>query len=199
MPVNEHLVVVSGKSKYIDDITLPNTVYLGIVRSPYARAVIKEISRPSKALLFITGKELKAFLPAIPVPNANIVKMPVFAEDRVNFVGQPVTAVVSEDRYELFDIIDEIGVEYEELKPVTTIEEALKGDIIIHSKSNIAVDQELKGGYFSLQKDYDVVVERKIYQNRIIGNPMETRGCLVNYDGEKLIVYASTQSALSSL
>lgn len=189
--------MISGKSTYIDDINLKDTVYLAVVRSTYARARIRDIGKPSRALLFVTSKDFKAFLPATPVQNANIVKMPVLADGIVNFYGQPIAAVVVEDRYEVEDVLEEVGIDYEELKPVVTIQDSLKGDIIIHQglKSNIAVDQELKGGDISASKDAEVIVEREIYQERIPGNPMEPRGIIAYYDGDKLLVYASTQSA----
>ncbi|QGA54010.1 molybdopterin-dependent oxidoreductase [Sulfolobus sp. E5-1-F] len=197
MKLKEHYEVITGKSTYLDDINLKDTVYLGIVRSSYARARIVDISKPSKALLFLTSKELKALLPATPVQNANIVKMPVLADGMVNFYGQPIAAVVVEDRYETEDIVEEVKIDYEVLQPVVTIQDSLKGNIVIHQglKSNIALDQELKGGELSLAKDADVVVEREIYQERIPGNPMEPRGILAYYDGDRLLVYASTQSA----
>jgi len=45
--MREHLSIVSGKSKYLDDLTLPGTLYLGVVRSPYARAKVNQIIGPS--------------------------------------------------------------------------------------------------------------------------------------------------------
>ncbi|WP_243680491.1 molybdopterin-dependent oxidoreductase [Vulcanisaeta souniana] len=43
-------------------------------------------------------------------------------------------------------------------------------------------------------KEADVVVEREIEQARLVANPMEPKGCVVYYNGDKLLVYVSTQS-----
>jgi len=195
MKMREHLSIVSGKSKYLDDLTLPGTLYLGVVRSPYARAKVNLIIGPSgEHHLFITGKELNALLPAVPMQNAYTVKMPVLAQDRVNFVGQPVAAVVGDDRYQVTDLVEQVQVDYEVLRPVVDVMDAIKGEPI-HGRTNVALDQELSGGDLSALKQSEVVVERRIEQDRIAGNPMETRGCLVSYTDGKLLVYASTQSA----
>ena len=35
--------LITGKSRYTDDMTLPGTVFMAVVRSPYAHALIKSI------------------------------------------------------------------------------------------------------------------------------------------------------------
>ncbi len=198
MPIKEHLDVVLGNSTYLDDIKLNNMAYLHVIRSPYARARILKIEEPSaKALLFLTAKSIgNLLMPATTVPNAKIVRMPVLPANTVNFVGQPVAAVVTESRYSLEDIADEVSIEYEPLKPIITIDEALKNEEIIHPEigTNISLDITLEGGNLNAFKEADVVVEREIEQARLVANPMEPKGCVVYYDGDKLLVYASTQS-----
>ncbi|MGC8606635.1 MAG: xanthine dehydrogenase family protein molybdopterin-binding subunit [Vulcanisaeta sp.] len=198
MPIKEHLDIILGNSTYLDDIKLNNMAYLHVIRSPYARARILKIEEPgTKALLFFTVKTIgNLLMPAVSVPNARIVRMPVLPSNTVNFVGQPVAAVVAESRYSLEDIADEVSIEYEPLKPIITIDEALKNEEIIHPEigTNISLDATLEGGNLNAFKEADVVVEREIEQARLVANPMEPKGCIVYYDGDKLLVYASTQS-----
>ncbi len=47
--IKEDLPKISGKGMYIDDLNPMSTVYLGIVRSPIARGIIKSISKPEKS------------------------------------------------------------------------------------------------------------------------------------------------------
>ena len=57
---------IRGQGNYVDDIVLPDMLYLDIVRSPYAHATIKNIDI-SKAmeipgvLAVITGKDLEKY------------------------------------------------------------------------------------------------------------------------------------------
>ncbi|BDC18285.1 xanthine dehydrogenase family protein molybdopterin-binding subunit [Acidianus sp. HS-5] len=199
MRLRDHLPKIMGKGTYIDDYTPKNTAYLFIVRSPIARGIINSVSKPDKTLLTLTWDDVKVYLPVRADPETmkkgKIVKMPVLADGRVNFVGQPVLAIVVEDRYKGEDIIEEVNLDYQELPPVLDIENAMKGDPIHPGlDKNVSVDKTLEGGQLSAKKEAEVIVSRKIYQNRIVSNPMEPKGVLTYWDGDTLNVYGSFQS-----
>ncbi|BDB98089.1 xanthine dehydrogenase family protein molybdopterin-binding subunit [Saccharolobus caldissimus] len=197
--LQEHLSIITGKSTYIDDINPKNVVYLHVVRSPIARGIIKSISKPQNALLTLTWDDVKAYMPvrlfSDLAKTAQVVKMPVLADGRVNFVGQPVLAFVVEDRYKTEDVAEEVSIDYEELKPIIDPEDSLREEPI-HSglKSNISIDQLLEGGNLSLRNKADVVVRRKIKQHRIVSNPMEPKGIICWWENDVLNVYVSTQA-----
>ncbi|BCU71557.1 xanthine dehydrogenase family protein molybdopterin-binding subunit [Stygiolobus caldivivus] len=201
MKLRDHLPKIKGEGVYIDDFTPKNTAYLFVVRSPIARGIIKSVSRPDNVLLSLTWEDVRAYLPVRADPETmkmgKIVKMPLLADGRVNFVGQPVLAFVVEDRYEGEDIAEQVSIDYEELPPILDIESALNSTEQIHSgvERNISVDKTLEGGQLSAKRSADVIVSRKIYQNRIVSNPMEPKGVLVYWDGDNLNVYGSFQSA----
>jgi len=194
--IKEHFPLITGKGTYIDDINPKNTVYLYVVRSTIARGTIKSISRPENALISFTWEDVKTYVPAIiHSKNAQVAKMPVLADGRVNFVGQPVLAFVVDDRYKTEDVAEEVSIEYEDLEPVVDPEEALKREPIHPElKSNVSVDELLQGGELSLKDKADVVVSRKIKQHRIISNPMETKGIVCWWEGDVLNVYVGTQA-----
>ena len=55
---------IQGKGRYVDDVKLPNMVYMDIVRSPYAHAKILKIDASAAlatpgVLAVITGEDLK--------------------------------------------------------------------------------------------------------------------------------------------
>ncbi|AWR96912.1 molybdopterin-dependent oxidoreductase [Acidianus sulfidivorans JP7] len=196
MLLREHYNVISGKSKYIDDIEMNNMLYLGVYRSSYARARIQSIAEPSNTVLTLTWDKVKTYMPVRPDPRVqNLVKMPVLAEGKVNFVGQPILAFVVKDRYEIEDKIDEVGIDYEPLKPITTIDEALKNEEKIHEKGNIAADINLEGGKTELKHSADIIVERELEQERIVSNPMEPKGIITYYNNDTLYVIGSFQSS----
>lgn len=189
--------VVEADVEYIDDVRYPNELYLFILRSPYSRAIIRDVTPPRKSILFLSGRELSVYMPARDVDKARFVaRMPVLARNRVNFVGQPVAAVVVENKYDGPDALEEIYVDYEPLAPVTSIEDSLRGDVVIHegAADNISIDAYVKGGELSAFSEADVVLKRRIYQPRVVSNPLEPKGCVAYYDGDVLNMVVSSQS-----
>ncbi|BFH73012.1 xanthine dehydrogenase family protein molybdopterin-binding subunit [Sulfurisphaera javensis] len=198
--IEEHLPIILGKSTYIDDITPKNVVYLHVVRSTIARGRIKSVSKPEHSLLSLSWEDVKHYVPVQIfgelAKNAQVARMPILSDGKVNFVGQPILAFVVEDRYKTEDVAEEVNIEYEELDPVVDPEEALNSPPIHDGlKSNIAVEQTLEGGNLSLKDKADVIVSRKIKQARIVSNPLESKGFLCWWEGDTLNVYVSTQSA----
>lgn len=197
--IKEHLPIIIGKSTYIDDITPKNTLYLHIIRSTIARGKIKRISKPEHSLLTLTWEDVKTYVPTQIfgdiAKNAQVAKMPLLSDNKVNFVGQPILAFVVEDRYKGEDVAEEVSIDYEELDPVVDPEAAINSEPIHEGlKSNIAVEQILEGGNMSLKEKADVVIPRKIKQSRIVSNPLEPKGFICWWDKDTLNVYVSTQS-----
>ncbi|MEM0483648.1 MAG: xanthine dehydrogenase family protein molybdopterin-binding subunit [Thermofilaceae archaeon] len=189
--------IVEGNVEYLDDIKFDNEVYLYIVRSPYPRAIIRSIVPPKNYLAFYTSKELNTYMPARDVDRAKFVaKHPVLAFDIVNYVGQPVAAVIVDNKYAGEDALDEVYVEYEPLKAVGSIEDALKGDVVIHhgATDNISLDVDVSGGNLDAFQEAEVVVHRKLHQSRLVANPLEPKGCIAYFDGGHLHLYVSAQS-----
>ena len=57
---------------------------------------------------------------------------PVIAYEKVRYEGEPVAAIAADDPLTARKAADLVKVEYEELPVVNTIEESLKGDILVH-------------------------------------------------------------------
>lgn len=185
---------VRGAGKYVDDIKLPQMLHMSVARSPHARAKVLSVKGGMnrddiKAAVGGFGEGGRA--------DVNPVLLhPVFAQDTVNYVGQPVAAVFAEDRYTSEDKLDEVDVKYEPLKPIMTIADALSGEPI-HSgtKSNIIMQSWL-GAKFDDPKS-PIVLEDEFTIGRIVNNPLEPRGIVADYNGDRLTVYISTQAVFS--
>jgi carbon-monoxide dehydrogenase large subunit len=113
--------LVEGRGQFVNDLHLPGMLHLAIVRSPHARA------RLLKADGGINASELKASLASVGegATEGPGVAQPVLASDYVDYVGQPVAAVLGDDLYQAIDMMDEVEVDYEPLKPVIEPEEAM--------------------------------------------------------------------------
>jgi len=116
----------------------------------------------------------------------------------VNYVGQPVAAVFANDRYAAEDKLDEIDVEYDKLKPILTIEDALSGEggpLHAGTTSNI-IKQSWMGADFD-DPASPIMLEDQFMIGRIVSNPLEPRGIIADYDGSTITVYISTQAVFS--
>ncbi|PVU76000.1 aldehyde oxidase [Acidianus hospitalis] len=188
----EDLKLITGTGRYVDDINLNGTLYLAILRSNIPHARLKKINVEDALKLpgvvdVITGLK-------ISVENRpNNFPMAV---DEILYEGQPIAAVLAEDRYTAYDALEYISYDYEELPAVVDPEEAVKDEVkAVEGKSNIVYSKVYKGG--NAEKAYessDVKIEEKFVISRVYPAPMEPRGLVVDFQQDRITVYASTQS-----
>lgn len=121
---------IQGKGNYVDDIKLPNMVFMDIVRSPVAHARIKRINKEEAlkvpgVLAVLTAEDLKPLkLHWMPTLAGDV--QAVLADEKVHFQMQEVAVVIAEDRYAAADGVEAVEVEYEELQAVVDPFEALQ-------------------------------------------------------------------------
>lgn len=200
--------LVRGLGQYVDDIHLPDTLHVAILRSPYAHARISGLEtdaarRHPGVVAVVTGAEIKDQIGPLPVSGGNeTLRVPqhhVLAIDKVCYVGEGVAAVVAEDRYTAQDALDLIRVEYEPLPVVSDPEQALApGSPVIHSEwpDNVAFRSDLKHGNLTKAfKEAHKIVRQRLVHQRLAPIAIEPRGVLARYlGGEKeLTVWSSTQ------
>jgi len=182
---------VLGAGRYVDDIKMEGMLHLYVVRSPYARARVLSVSGG------ITGNEFRADMAAVgeDAGGEATVPFPALATEFVNYVGQPVAAVLGKDRYEAEDKAEEVDVRYEPLKPVMDPEQAVTAEPIHPAMSTNVASESTLGKDFTIKTP--VEIEETLSMARVVPNPLETRGLVAAYDGSVLTVYASTQSVFS--
>ncbi|HEY1523960.1 MAG TPA: xanthine dehydrogenase family protein molybdopterin-binding subunit [Solirubrobacteraceae bacterium] len=199
--------LITGRARYIDDISLPGTLWAALVRSPEAHARITSIdtqaasSRPGIHAVF-TGEDMADLggpLPMAWVPPGVEVKNPEhwpLAKGTVNHVGDPVAVVLGEDRYAVIDAAEDVVVQYEPLPVVTDPEKALEGAPFVHEQlgTNKVHEWSLPGGDVEAGlAEADVVIERRVVNHRTAGAPIEPRGVLADYRAGSLTLWTSTQ------
>jgi aerobic carbon-monoxide dehydrogenase large subunit len=200
--------LITGTATYVDDIKMPGMHYAAILRSPHAAANIRSIDTSKAAshkgvLAVFTGKDTHdagsvpcgASLPGLRVPDHR-----VLATDRVYYVGHPVAVVVATDRYVAADATDLIEVDWEVLPAVADPEKALApGAPAVHPQwpDNTAFVFQQEGGEVDKAfAEADVIVKQRITSQRLIPNPMETRGVVAEYRAAEraLTLFTSTQA-----
>ena len=123
---------IVGAGNYIEDIKLPNMLYMAILRSPFAHAKINSIdtSRASAlpgVVVVVTGDILAEHKLAW-MPTLSGDTQAVLATDKVRMQGQEIACVIAEDAYVAHDALELIDVDYEPLPAVTTPQQALESD-----------------------------------------------------------------------
>ena len=200
--------LVSGRGLYVDDIHVPNTGHMALLRSPHAHARIQklDVSRAralAGVLDVVTGsdlrRKLKTMSPMATLPDLRVPDHPPLAISRVRFVGEPVAAVVAESPYIASDALDLIQVEYDPLPVVVDPEKALEaGSPVIHEqwKDNVAGTFRLASGDIEAAfRKANHVVKARFINQRLAPMTMEPRAVQADYQaGEKLLtLWSATQ------
>ena len=203
--------VLLGKTQYVDDLVLPDMLAVAFVRSPYAHAQIAHIDAQAalaepEVQCVLTGhdilntiKPLRVEFDTEKVPFHKSCNWYVLTPDKVRFVGDMVAAVVATDRYAAEDAAALVEVEYEPLEPVSDMEQALQPDApLVHEEWGDNVMERLEAQLGDVGKAFheaDCVVSERFVTGRHMASPMETRGCVAQYDvaTDALTVWSSTQ------
>lgn len=206
--------LITGSATYTDDITLPGMVYAAMLRSPHAHAKIMDVDT-SKAtaapgvLAVYTSTDIDGQLQPVPcawlLPDSDlkIASYQCIAKDTVRYTGDIVAVVVADSRYQAYDALDLIEVDYEPLPTVTDPEKASQPNAPqLHEEiaGNQAFHWVVTGGdveaAFAEAESNGIVVKERIRQQRLIPNAMETRAAVAQYNqaSGELTLWNTTQN-----
>jgi CO/xanthine dehydrogenase Mo-binding subunit len=186
---------VTGRARYIDDISLPNMLYGATVRSRIPRGKIKKIR-------FGPGINWDEFVvvTARDIPGKNCIALieydqPCLADGAVNHPEEPILLLAHADRHALPKAVAAVEVEYEPQPPIFTIEESEQQRQIIWGADNVFkeyliqkgdVDQVWANADFIVEGEYTTGAQEQLY--------IETNGIIATYDAERgLTVSGSLQ------
>ncbi|HEY8875283.1 MAG TPA: hypothetical protein VIM32_01155 [Desulfosporosinus sp.] len=149
---SEAIEKVSGRANYVFDLEFPGMLYAKVLHSPYAHAEILSIDlSEAKALpgvkAILTGEDLPYLLGLYMLDKG------ILARGEVRYIGEPVVAVAAIDLRTAERAISLIKVDYKVLPAVLTIDEALKGEILVHKDIN---DLEYVKNVFFPQPDSNI-------------------------------------------
>jgi carbon-monoxide dehydrogenase large subunit len=205
--------LITGKTQWTDNLVVPGMLHLSILRSPVAHARISHLDvsaaqqRPNVVAVF-TGRDLAEEQGAIPsawpvTPDMVNPGTPSIAVERVKHVGEAVAIVVARSRSAAADAIEAIDVDYEPLPVVLDMEEAVKdGADLVHESttSNTSYHFVFDAGEAGTGTDTDqafadaeVVVSRRLIQQRVIPAFMEPRSVVVQQQGDNYTMWSATQ------
>jgi len=188
----EDLKFITGTGRYVDDIEIPGNLYIAVLRSNVAHARLKKVDYSDALKL----KGVYGVITGLTIPFENRPRNFPMAKDEILYMGQPIAAVLANDRYVATDALDYITFDYEELPAVVDPEEAMSNKVkAIEDKDNVIYKKVYSGG--NPEEAYEkseVKIEEKIVISRVYAAAMEPRGLVIDFQQGRLTVYASTQS-----
>lgn len=202
---------VTGSANYGADVNLFGQLYGAVCRSPHPHARILRVdtgkaSSLSGVITILTGMEFQRRY------GQYAADQPIIAFEKVRYQGEPVALVAAEDKRTALEAVRLIEVEYEQLPVISSIEDALAGDILLHKRWS---DYEISdachpiegtniGDTFTLRKgdveqgfrESDQVFENEFCCSMLQHATIETHSSLavVNQKTDCITVYTPTQS-----
>ena len=189
----EHARLVAGRGRFVDDLSPGRGLHVAMLRSPHAHARIVAVDAraaaalPGVAAVLTGGEAARSSRPIRPlIPTATPVDDYCLAVDRARFAGEPVAAVAAIDRATAEDAAERIEVAYEPLPAAVDAEAAARGEgplLYPELGSNVVWHDTLTygdvDGAFAAAAG---VLEERFEIQRYASTPLETFGCIAEYD-----------------
>ena len=169
---------MAGAALFTNDIRMDNAYFAVQVRSEKAHANLKKINVPKlpKNYYFISAKDI------VKENVCNIIASdwPVFADKKVNYIGETIGLIVGPDKATVLDLAEQVKAEYEELEPV-------------YDMRNSYVHKEFKKGNVEKFKKAKKVYSESFYTGYQEQVYLETQAMLMYLENGQIVVKASMQ------
>lgn len=205
--------LVTGRTRWTDNIRLPGMLHIAMVRSPLAHATITSIDTSAAkdatgVIAVVTGKDIAeeqgASLPcAWPITeDMKSPPHPAMAIETVNFAGEIVACVIARSAAEARDAAELVDVDYAELPVVLDLAEAAEDKVVVYPDLGTnkcatwifdSAEAGTGGDVEDAAKGAPIVLERTYRQQRLIPAFMEPRSVVVDPTGEQVTVWSATQ------
>ena len=207
--------LITGRTKWTDNITLPGMGHLAMVRSPFAHATITGIdtaqakAAPNVIAVFTAAdfpEGLGACANAWPISPEQVTPdhLPMVGQ-RVACAGEIVAVVVARSAAAARDGAELVDVDYDELPAVFDALEAMTDEVLAHPDkgTNKSAFWRLDSAEAGSGGDVEeaiaaaradgIVLEREYRQQRLIPAFMEPRSTVVDPTGEQVTMWSATQ------
>lgn len=184
---------VTGQAQYMGDLRRDNMLFARTLRSSRPRARLRSIRTPRlPAGYFIVDYQ--------DVPGRNRVRQilddqPFFAESAVNYIGEPILLVVGPDKNEILRLLQECLVEYDEIAPILSLDDAEQATSPpIYSGGRYFAqyrfghgdtDTAFRDASLIYEDVYETGLQEQLY--------LEPQGMLAEYTQDRITVFGSMQ------
>ena len=186
VPRKEGRDKITGRARYIDDMTLPGMLYGATIRSQIPRGKIKNVKFSSginwDEFVIVTAKD---------IPGKNCIALilddqPCLADRVINHPEEPVLLLAHWDKHLLPKAVAAVSIEYEPLPAIFTIAESERGREIIWGADNIfkryliekgSVDGIWERAAHIVEGEYTTGAQEQLY--------IENNGVIAAFDPEQ--------------
>src|SRR5271154_5186432 len=172
VPRKEGREKVTGRARYVADMTLPGLLYGVTVRSPVARGRLRGIQFgggvPWNEITLVTAKD---------IPGKNTILLleddqPCLASEFLNHAEEAVVLVAHADKYLIEEARRAVQLEIEPLAPILSMDDSLARKEIIWRSDNIFkslrvdkgdVDAALAIADFVVEGEYETGAQEQLY------------------------------------
>jgi carbon-monoxide dehydrogenase large subunit len=212
----EDRALLTGRGRYVDDISLPAQAHGVLVYSSHAHARIRSvnISRAQQCpgiLCILTGEDVSRrglgglsplFMPEdVGGPKAYRTSRPILAHYEVRHVGDRIAFCVAETAAQAREAADLVAIDYEPLPCVTALAAATAPDaprVWQPVADNICFTLQMGDAAATARAFADSFhrVELTLVNSRVTACSMEPRGAIGHYDSgdDSFVLYSSTQN-----
>jgi CO/xanthine dehydrogenase Mo-binding subunit len=213
---------VTGRAQYGADIKLPGMLIGAVARSPYAHAKIKSIDtseaeKMDGVFAVMTAKDLPRLGDIVrgnseESGSERHLSENVMAFEKVLYKGHVVAGVAAKDQNTAFEAVKKIKVDYEVLKPVINVDQAMAKDAsILHEdylgdhlgkkvkNTNIAAHVRHESGNIDdgFEKA-DLVIEKEVDMQTVHQGYLEPHtGTAVWDEEDRVKIWTSTQGSFA--
>jgi aerobic carbon-monoxide dehydrogenase large subunit len=188
--------LLQGRGAYVADVQRPFALHLALVRSPHAHARLGAIdvtaARACPGVVdIVTFGDIPALARPIPMRLAPQGQMSRYlqrplAHDKVRYVGEPVAAVLADDRYRAEDALARVRVDYQPLPALVDTRAAAEpgAPLLFDAESTnvVAAYSVACGDAERALGEADLVLRETFDVQRHTGMPLETRGAVAEWD-----------------
>jgi len=200
--------LLTGQGAFTDDRIVPGTLHVAFRRSDHAHALISRISTSAAAempgvLAVYTAHDFDDLVEPVRASSRlkdyRATELYPLARDKVCYVGEPVVAVLAENRYLAEDALVRIEIAYEPLETAIDPEKAVRADApLLHKEAGtnvLAMREFARGDVEAEMAAAPVRVGGRFRFHRKTPIAIENRTCLAEYDcgRRSLTLTASTQ------
>ena len=195
VPRKEGRDKVTGRSQYVDDMTLPDMLFGATVRSQIPRGRIRKITFgpgvPWDEFVVVSAKD---------IPGKNCIALigddqPCLADEFVNHPEEPILLLAHPDRHILPTAVEAVSIEYDSLPAIFTIEESEHRSETVWGDDNVFktyliekgnVDEVWPKADYIVEGEYTTGAQEQLY--------IENNGMIAAYDAAQgITVWGSLQ------
>jgi len=200
--------LLTGHGAFVDDRPARGLLHLAYRRSAEAHARLTRIDTEAARAMpgvvgVFTAQDIDPLITQIRATSRmrgyQSTLLPALAKDKVRYAGEPVVAVVAEDRYLAEDAAERVEIDYDPLPVLVDPEQSARDDAPLihdHMDSNVlAVREFARGDVDGAMSEAAVRIAARFRFHRKTPIAMENRAYLAEYSaGERaLTLYSTTQ------